>query len=141
MHHNKGPGLWTDHDNVQTLYEGNKVFLNEQDGIKHEISYDAIIRDNIVVANGKSKDDWLWGSQILIQNSSDVQVYGNLVEVAAEFGNGIGIVHQDRGKGAYGPWDAVRNDVHDNTIVHLGSHGQNGIATDEDDAFVLGTGP
>ena len=30
------------------LYEGNIVFSNANDGIKHEISYDAIIRDNIV---------------------------------------------------------------------------------------------
>jgi Right handed beta helix region len=135
VHRNDGPGLWTDNDNIRTMYERNKVFLNAQEGIKHEISYDAIIRDNIVAANGRSKDDWLWGSQILVQNSSRVQVYGNLVEVAAEFGNGIGIIHQDRGIGAHGPWHAVRNDVRDNTIVHLGSHGQNGIVMDTDDAW------
>ena len=108
-------------DNIETLYEGNKVFLNGYDGIKHEISYDAILRHNLVAANGKSKDDWLWGAQILIQNSSNVQVYRNLVEVAADFGNGIGIVYQDRGEGAHGPWYAIRNAVYDNTIIHLGS--------------------
>ena len=53
------------------------------DGIKHEISYDAIIRNNIVAGNGGSFDEWLWGSQILVQNSSNVEVYGNFVEVAA----------------------------------------------------------
>jgi hypothetical protein len=89
--------------------------------------------EQIVAANGKSKDNWLWGSQILIQNSSNVKVYRNLVEIAADFGNGIGIVHQGRGEGAHGPWHGVRNTVHDNTIVHLGSHGQNGVVTDEDD--------
>jgi hypothetical protein len=133
VHHNNGPGLWTDNDNINTLYERNVVFANTKDGIKHEISYDAIIRDNIVAANGNTEDVWLWGSQILLQNSSNVEVYGNLVEVATDFGNGISIVHQDRGEGAYGPWRAVNNAVHDNTIIHLGSHGQNGIATDEDD--------
>jgi hypothetical protein len=133
VHHNEGKGLWTDFDNINTLYEGNIVFLNASDGIKHEISYDAIIRDNIVAANGYGYDNWLWGSQILVQNSSNVKVYRNLVEVSADFGNGISIVHQDRGEGAYGPWHAVRNAVHDNTIVHLGSHGQDGIASDEDD--------
>ena len=133
VHHNEGKGLWTDFDNIGTIYEGNVVFSNANDGIKHEISYDAVIRDNIVAANGYGYDNWLWGSQILVQNSSNVEVHGNLVEVSGEFGNGISIVHQDRGEGAYGPWHAVRNAVHDNTIVHLGRHGQNGIATDEDD--------
>ena len=29
-------------------------------------------------------DIWLWGSQILVQNSSNVEVYGNTVYVAPE---------------------------------------------------------
>jgi parallel beta-helix repeat protein len=134
VHHNQGRGLWTDYDNRNTLYEANMVFSNANDGIKHEISYDAIIRDNTVAANGYDYDNWLWGSQILVQNSSGVRVHGNLVQVSADFGNGVGIVHQDRGEGAYGPWHAVRNAVYDNTIIHLGSHGRNGIATDVDEA-------
>ena len=101
IHHNGGPGLWTDNDNIGALYEGNKVFMNADDGIKHEISYDATIRNNIVAHNGTSGFDiWLWGSQILIQNSSNVEVYGNLVEVSDGFGNGIGVIYQDRGEGA-----------------------------------------
>ena len=134
IHHNNGPGLWTDIDNIDVLYEGNKVFLNAQDGIKHEISYDAIIRDNIAVRNGTGGfDDWLWGSQILVQNSSNVEVYRNLVEVSNQFGNGIGVIHQNRGEGAFGPWHAVNNSVHHNTIVHLGSRGLNGVVKDTDD--------
>jgi hypothetical protein len=134
VHHNLGPGLWSDIDNVDVLYEGNKVFLNADDGIKYEISYDAIIRDNVVARNGTGGyDEWLWGSQILMQNSSNVQVYNNLVEISSEFGNGIGVVYQDRGEGAYGPWHAVGNSVHENTIIHLGSRGQNGIVTDTAD--------
>jgi parallel beta-helix repeat protein len=133
VHHNEGKGLWTDFDNIDTVYEGNIVFSNANDGIKHEISYDAIIRDNIVADNGYGYDNWLWGSQILVQNSSKVKVYGNLVEVSPDFGNGVSIVHQDRGEGAYGPWHAVHNEVHDNTIIHLGSHGQDGVAMDTDD--------
>ena len=133
IHHNAGPGLWADNDNIDVLYEENKVFSNRNEGIKHEISYRAVIRNNIVQANGIDHDTWLWGSQILIQNSSDVEVYGNLVEVPREFGNGIGIIHQDRGEGAYGPWHAVGNLIHENTIIHLGSRGQNGVVTDTDD--------
>jgi Right handed beta helix region len=132
IHHNAGPGLWTDNDNIDVIYRGNKVFMNSHEGIKHEISYNAVIRKNIVAGNGRV-DDWLWGSQILIQNSSNVKVSGNLVEVSSEFGNGIGVIHQDRGEGEFGPWDAVNNSVHDNTIVHLGGRGQNGVVNDTGD--------
>jgi Right handed beta helix region len=132
IHHNGGPGLWTDHDNINVIYQGNKVFMNANEGIKHEISYDAIVRDNVVAANGKDHDNWLWGSQILIQNSSGAKVYRNLVEVSNKFGNGIGVIHQDRGDGAYGPWDAINNSIYQNTIVHLGNQGQSGVVADAD---------
>jgi hypothetical protein len=88
----------------------------------------------VVAANGHSKDNWLWGSQILIQNSSNVKVYRNFVEIAADFGNGIGVIYQDRHEEAHAPWRAVSNSIHDNTIVHLGSHGRNGVVTDTDDS-------
>jgi hypothetical protein len=131
IHHNAGPGLWTDYDNVGALYERNKVFLNANEGIKHEISYDAVIRGNVVAENGTGGFDvWLWGSQILVQNSRNVEVYGNLIEVSGRFGNGIGVIQQDRGDGAHGPWSAQNVAVHDNTIVHRGSRGQNGEVTD-----------
>ncbi len=142
VHDNAGPGLWTDTDNRHTTYEGNAVFANANEGIKHEVSYDAIIRNNIVVGNATSgADNWLWGSQILIQDSSNVEVYGNLVETAAGFGNGIGVIYQDRGEGAYGRWQSVNNSVHHNTIVHRGHHGQNGLVTDTgDDRFLRDAG-
>jgi Right handed beta helix region len=124
IHHNAGPGLWTDNDNIGTVFENNKVFKNANEGIKHEISYDAIIRNNLVAHNGTNgRDTWLWGSQILIQDSSNVEVYGNLVETAGAFGNGIGVIYQNRGSGALGPWQAVNNSVHHNTIVHRGGLG------------------
>jgi Right handed beta helix region len=133
VHHNNGPGLWSDIDNVDVVFENNKVFMNADDGIKFEISYGAVIRNNVVAYNGTSGfDDWLWGSQILIQNSSNVRVYENVVEVSSEFGNGIGVIHQDRGDGAYGPWNATNNSIQDNTIVHLGDRGESGVVTDTD---------
>jgi hypothetical protein len=132
VHHNFGPGLWTDIDNKNILYEGNKVFANTGDGIKHEISYDAIIRENIVGHNGREKDNWMWGSQILIQNSSNVQVLDNLVEVPTDYGNGIGLIYQDRGEGKLGPRATLGNTVTGNTIVFLGGHGATGIVSDFD---------
>lgn len=130
VYENIGPGLWTDIDNIDITYTNNKVFRNLSDGIKHEISYRALIADNVVAQNGKGYDEWLWGSQILIQNSSDVTVRNNVVEVAADFGNGISVVYQDRGSGRLGAYDSKNNDIHDNTIVHLGAHGRNGVVAD-----------
>lgn len=130
VHDNAGPGLWTDIDNVDVTYANNKVFRNSGDGIKHEISYSASIVKNFVAQNGKGKDAWLWGSQILVQNSSDVDVRHNTVEVAAGFGNGISIVSQDRGAGKLGDYKANGNNIHQNTIIHLGEHGHNGLVAD-----------
>jgi parallel beta-helix repeat protein len=136
VHHNEGPGLWTDIDNINVLYEGNTVFSNANDGIKHEISYDAIIRNNVAAGNGQEHDEWIWGAQIMVQNSRNVEVYNNTVEVPSTFGNGISVVHQDRGDendGKYGPWDAVNNYVHDNTVIYLSDRGQSGVARDADE--------
>jgi Right handed beta helix region len=135
VHHNDGPGLWTDIDNIDVTYEGNKVFSNTGEGIKHEISYTAVIRDNVVAQNGEAQDVWLWGSQILIQNSRNVEVYRNTVEVSEGFGNGISVIHQDRGIGAHGLRDAIKNRIFDNVIIHLGQQGQNGIVRDTNDTW------
>ncbi len=132
VHHNDGNGLWTDIDNVNVLYEGNKVFDNTGIGIIHEISYSAVIRNNTIARNGHNKDNWLWGSQILVQNSQDVEVYGNSVEIAPDFGNGIGLIYQDRGNGRYGPYLTTNINVHHNQVVHTGPKGTSGMVVDFD---------
>src|SRR5690606_14643000 len=53
VHDNNGPGLWTDIANTRTLYEGNRVEDNTGPGIFHEISYDAVIRNNTVRRNAR----------------------------------------------------------------------------------------
>ena len=133
VHSNIGPGLWTDINNVDILYEGNKVFNNAADGIKHEISYKATIRDNIVAGNGYAFDNWLWGSQILIQNSQDVEVLDNTVVVGTRGGNGISVINQERGTGKFGRFVAKNNRVIGNTIIHLADKGKNGIVSDVDE--------
>ena len=50
-HDNTGFGLWTDIDNVGTLYENNLVVGNSGGSITHEISYDAVIRNNTLAGN------------------------------------------------------------------------------------------
>jgi hypothetical protein len=119
-HHNHGPGLWTDHDNRGTVYEGNLVEDNFAAGIFHEISYSAVIRENVARRNGFGHNAWLWGGGITIAGSQDVQVYAN--EVVGNY-NGITMVQQDRGSGAYGPYLVRNNHVHTNRIVDSGKSG------------------
>jgi parallel beta-helix repeat protein len=122
VHDNKGTGLWTDFDNHQTRYEGNRVENNYLNGIFHEISYDAVIRNNIVTGNATSWRGGIWRAGILVASSSNVEVYGNTV---SGNGNGISGTEQNRGSGARGPWILRNLHVHDNTITM--SQGQTGI--------------
>lgn len=128
VHHNWGPGLWTDVDNINTVYEQNTVHDNEQMGIFHEISYAAIIRHNIVRRNGWGHHAWIWGAGIMVAASPNVEVYGNTVEDNAD---GIGAAQQDRGVGAYGPHEVWNLWVHDNVIAH--TSGWTGLVQDVGD--------
>lgn len=114
VHHNFGPGLWTDIDNINTVYENNVSEDNDGVGIFHEISYAAVIRDNMVRRNGFGYSTWIWGSGILVAASRDVEVVGNTVEGNAD---GICGVQQNRGGGAYGPYEVSNLWVHDNVIA------------------------
>ena len=111
-HHNDGPGLWTDINNRNCLYEGNRVEDNAWRGIFHEISYDCVIRNNIVRRNGfrfPGVSGAFEGAGILISNSPNVQVYGNTVE---DNRNGIMGRDEDRGAGL----NVLNLSVHDNTV-------------------------
>ncbi len=118
IHDNIGEGLWCDIDCLNNLYENNAVVNNTGGGIAYEISYGAVIRNNVVRGNGLPNATWLWEAQILVQNSRDVEIYGNTVDVAPDRGNGIGIIQQNRGSGALGPHIAANNYVHHNVIIH-----------------------
>lgn len=119
-HHNHGPGFWTDHDNIGTLYENNLIEDNVANGIFHEISYDAIIRNNVIRRNGGDSARWMWGGGIMIASSQNVEIYGNTLEDNA---NGIAMTRQNRGTGEYGLWTLANNYVHDNTVVDSGLTG------------------
>jgi parallel beta-helix repeat protein len=123
VHDNKGSGLWTDTNNIHTLYEDNVVVHNTIQGISHEISYDAIIRNNTLFGNGFGDTrGWLWGSEINIQDSQNVEVYGNRVEMTGG-GNGIILIQSNRGTGTFGPYQTTGNQIHDNTVVDHDGHG------------------
>jgi hypothetical protein len=130
VHHNQGPGLWTDINNVAALYEANRVEDNVQAGLKHEISYSAVIRWNVIRRNGSIKPYpyWVEGACIVISNSSDVEVYENICE---DNWQGIVAVHVDRGRGNLGLWELRNLRVHHNvvtTINALPGQGRSGVA-------------
>jgi Right handed beta helix region len=126
-HHNNAFGFWTDIDNIDTLYEDNRIEYNVHGGISHEISYRAVIRNNTFKGNGNGFRVWLWGPAILIQNSREVEVYGNTVEQTGG-GNGISLIQQDRGSGAYGPHTTKNNHVHHNHIISTNDGASGAIA-------------
>ena len=137
---NSGSGLWTDIQNVDTTYDNNIVFSNTKQGIFHEISYAATIRDNWVGQNGINGGSWLYGANILLSCSQDVHVHHNYVEVSSAYsGNdGIGIVWQRHtgGNGSCDPaeanyiYQASNNTIEHNEITYLGSTGRTGAASD-----------
>lgn len=118
-HHNVGPGLWTDISNSNTLYEGNRTTANTE-GIFHEISFKAIIRNNTIWDDGMNN----YGHHeadagILIGESQDVEVYGNTITNCR---NGIlgrqlnRRTDQERYRSER-PYEIKNLDVHDNVIT------------------------
>jgi parallel beta-helix repeat protein len=114
VHNNQGPGLWADGNNIYTIYEGNRVINNYGPGIDHEISYDAVIRNNLVEGNGFGWTAWVDGAGILINSSPNVEVYGNTVR---NNNDGIGGIQSAQGSGNYGAYQLRNLWVHGNTIV------------------------
>lgn len=131
IHNNDGAGLWTASRAMETLYDGNIIFANTGDGIRHENAFDATIRRNRLAGNGSGSHDWLWGAQILIQNSSNVEVYKNVLETPAGGGNGISIVFHERPDERKHA-KAKDNYIHGNTIILRGEHSRTGMAADHD---------
>jgi len=118
VHDNRGPGLWTDGDNEFVLYEGNRSAANLAAGIKHEISFAAVIRDNVLDGDGFNPggtSGW-WGAGIHILSSSDVEIYRNTLRNCL---NGIVAVQGDRAssRSSGGPYLVQHLYVHDNTIL------------------------
>jgi hypothetical protein len=116
-HHNAAAGLWVDIDNVDALIEENLCEDNDDAGIFYEISYRAVIRNNVIRRNGHRDPAWGYGAGIQISASRDVEVYGNTVEDNAR---GIVGIMQERGSGPLGLHEVTGLSVHDNTVRHGG---------------------
>jgi parallel beta-helix repeat protein len=133
VHDNSGPGLWVDGNGHDTLYEANTVVFNRGPGIFHEISWNAVIRDNIVHDNSleaAGKSCW-WGSQIHLNNSQDVEIYGNTVE-GGTGENGICLVSSTRDEPSNFPQTLANVSVHDNTITMGGTDETGAVGTVSD---------
>jgi parallel beta-helix repeat protein len=131
VHNNEGPGLWTDINNIYTLYEYNTVTDNYGPGIFHEVSYDAVIRNNVVERNGFGYTGWIDGAGILVSDSPNVEIYGNTVRFNNDGIAGKQVARTDSATAAYGPWELRNLWVHDNTIVM--NVGQTGIVRNTTD--------
>ena len=124
-HHNDGPGIWSDWNNLNTLYEYNEVYGNiGAPGIFHEISYDAIIRYNYIHDSGYPDDmpdnPFKTRAAIQVASSRNVEVYGNVITNTAK---GITGIDQCRSSSSSqyaesdGPWELRNYRVHNNTIT------------------------
>ena len=132
VHHNQGKGLWTDINNIRTVYEDNIVYANASHGIYHEISYDAVIRNNRIEDNGHSQPKNGWGGAgIRVAASPNVEIYGNVL-IGNE--NGIMLVQQRRidSPSPYGPHELHDVSVHDNDVTM--SRNATGMVNDTGDA-------
>jgi Right handed beta helix region len=130
VHGNFGPGLWCDIDCRNVLYENNLVERNHGDGIFHEISFNAIIRNNVVRHNSIANRRWFWGDEILVAASQDVEVYGNTLSVSAG-GCAIMLVDQNRQMKAGGKYKTRNNSVRDNEVLFEGAACAGGVSDAE----------
>lgn len=109
-HHNDGDGWWFDANNVDILVEDNIFSQNTRFGLFYEVSWRAVIRNNIFRRNG-TDPDW-HGSGVRVSTSSDVEIFNNLFELnkySTFFVNAT-----SRGSGLFGPFRTKNLYVHDN---------------------------
>ncbi len=92
VHDNRGPGLWSDGGNIDTLIEYNNVIDNWGAGIQYEISYDATIRHNQVSGNGRQHKGWAWQAGIQIQSSGGTKRLEVAHNVVSDNANGITLI-------------------------------------------------
>jgi parallel beta-helix repeat protein len=115
VHDNTGNGIWVDTNVRNVTFRKNTVENNSSIGILSETSWDEVIRNNVVRNNaaayaGKS---CYWGAQIHLNDSQNVQIYGNTV-ASSDGSNGICAVDIDRT--TPGSSKVANLYVHDNVI-------------------------
>jgi len=128
-HNNQGSGFHADTYNYGFLYDNNTSADNTEQGIFHEVSYNAVARNNKLLRNGYIHPNlsfWLYGANLLSSTSQGMTAYCNTVEVSAQGGNGIDIIGQVRTETTI----PENNYFHHNTVVFDGNSGVTGAARD-----------
>jgi parallel beta-helix repeat protein len=117
VHDNLGMGLWND-GNVRATIEGNTVYENTEGGIFHEISWDAVIRNNILTNNAGAVagQSCFWGAQIHVNNSSNVEIYRNTI-ISNNGANGICAVSTTRSESSPYSTAVANMSVHNNLVI------------------------
>lgn len=120
IYDNIGPGLWCDIHCRNVLYENNVIERNGGPGIFHEISFSAVIRNNILRHNAAVGRGLLWDDEILIAASESVEVYDNKLTVSP---GKCGIMLVDQSRPMEGPmkgggkYMTRNNKIHDNEMT------------------------
>ena len=127
VHDNIGPGLWCDIDCRDAVYDGNLVENNQDIGIFHEISFKAVIRNNVVRHNGSGHRRGFWRAEIGVAASQDVEVKNNTLTVAAG-GCGIVLIDQGRPTKNGGKYKTRNNTIHDNDSTFEGAACAGGVS-------------
>jgi parallel beta-helix repeat protein len=115
VHNNTGRGLWFDTNVSGVTIENNTIEENTADGIFYETSYSAEVRNNILRNNAVTyaRKSCYWGSQIQLNDSQTVEIYGNDVRSSINT-NGICAVDIDRTAGGSDKITGLY--VHDNSV-------------------------
>ena len=92
---------------------------NRHNGIFHEISFNAVIRRNVVRHNGSGRT-WFWHADILVAASQDVEVTGNTV-TAAPGACGIMLIDQGRRSEGGAIYKTRNNSIHANEMTFEGA--------------------
>ena len=95
VHHNRGPGLWADTNNVGFLIEGNYINDNDGVGIQYELSYNARIVSNTLKRNALVEgaafasrgDNFPIGAIFVAESGGDSRLYGGIYGTLRIIGN------------------------------------------------------
>jgi hypothetical protein len=138
VHDNDGPGLWCDIGCRNVVYEGNLVENNQDIGIFHEISFKAVIRNNVVRHNGRGRRGWFWRAEIGVAASQDVEVNNNTLTIAAG-GCGIVLIDQGRRTNDGREYKTRNNTVRNNDLTFEGAACAGGVSdvSPEDENFAI----
>jgi hypothetical protein len=137
VHGNNGPGLWCDGDCRNVVYEGNLVENNLWNGIFHEISFKALIRNNVLRHNDRGNRGWFWSAEIVLAASQDVEVSDNTLVIAP---GRCAIMLIDQGRNDNGRKYKTRNNtIHANDLTFEGAACAGGVSDTgpEDENFAI----